>query len=91
MSIDFSDGQIEKFREAAQTMPSGPHGFEAGVLLAHSDFVARAESAELHLLDEGRAVHLRVQQLDATRSKRSFFISCRRAGKQTSLLRNVWR
>jgi hypothetical protein len=59
-----SDGQIEKFREAAQTMSSGPHGFEAGVLLAHSDFVARAESAELHLLDEGRAAHLRVQQLE---------------------------
>ena len=59
-----SDGQIEEFREAAQTMPPGPHGFEAGVLLAHSDFVARAESAELHLLDEGFAAHLRVQQLE---------------------------
>jgi hypothetical protein len=59
-----SDGQIEEFREAAQAMPPGPDGFEAGVLLAHSDFVARAESAELHLLDEGLAAHLRVQQLE---------------------------
>lgn len=59
-----SDGQIAAFREAAQAVPSGPHGFEAGVLLAHSDFVARAESAELHLLDRGLAEHLRVQQLE---------------------------
>jgi len=59
-----SDGQIEEFREAAQAMPPGPDGFEAGVLLAHSDFVARAGSAELHLLDEGLAAHLRVQQLE---------------------------
>ena len=59
-----SNGQIEEFREAAQTMPPGSHGFEAGVLLAHSDFVARAESAELHLLDEGLTAHLRVQQLE---------------------------
>jgi hypothetical protein len=59
-----SDVQIEEFREVAQRMPPGPHGFEAGVLLAHSDFVARAESAELHLLDEGLAAHLRVQQLE---------------------------
>jgi hypothetical protein len=59
-----SDRQIEEFREATQTTPSGPHGFEAGVLLAHSDFVARTERAELHLLDEGGAAHLRVQQLE---------------------------
>jgi len=59
-----SDGQIAEFREAARTVPSGPHGLEAGVLVAHSDFVARARSAELHLLDPGLAEHLRVQQLD---------------------------
>ena len=59
-----SDGQIEEFREAARAMPLGPHAFEAGVLLAHSDFVTRAESAELHLFDEGLAGHLCVQQLE---------------------------
>jgi len=59
-----SDDQIEKFREAAQAMPPGPHGFEAGVLLAGSDFLTRAEGTGLHLLDEGLAAHLRVQQLE---------------------------
>ena len=59
-----SDDQIEEFYEAGQAMPPGPHGFEAGVLLARSDFVTRAESVESHLLDEGLAGHLRVQQLE---------------------------
>jgi hypothetical protein len=59
-----SDDQIDELYEAGQAMPSGPHGFEAGVLLAHSDFVGRAESIEPHLLDEGLAGHLRVQQLE---------------------------
>jgi hypothetical protein len=59
-----SDHQIEELREAAQAMPHGSHGFEAGVLLAHSDFVTGAKSAELHLLDEGLAGQLRVQQLE---------------------------
>jgi hypothetical protein len=59
-----SDDQIEEFREAALAMPDGPRGFAAGVLLAHSDFVARAESAGLRLLDQGLVVHLRVQQLE---------------------------
>ena len=59
-----SDDQIEKFRETAQAMPPGPHGFEAGVLLAGSDFLTRAEGTGLHLLDEGLAAHLRVQQLE---------------------------
>src|SRR6516162_1235090 len=59
-----SDDQIEKFGEAAQAMPPGPHGFEAGVLLAGSDFLTRAEGTGLHLLDEGLAAHLRVQQLE---------------------------
>jgi len=59
-----SDDQLEELHEVGQAMPLGPQGFEAGVLLAHSDFVARAESAELHLLDEGLAAHLRVQQLE---------------------------
>jgi hypothetical protein len=59
-----SDRQIEEFREAAQTMLSGPHGFEAGVLLAHSDFVTRAESGGLHLLDVGLAAHFRLQRLE---------------------------
>ena len=45
-------------------MLPGPHGFEAGVLVAHSDFVTRAESVESHLLDEGFAGHLRVQHLE---------------------------
>jgi len=59
-----SDDQIEKFREAALAMPPGPHGFEAGVLLAGSDFVTRTESAGLHLLDDRLAAHLRVEQLE---------------------------
>jgi len=59
-----SDDQIEELRDAAQPMPHGPHGLEAGVLLAHSDFVTRAERTELHLLEEGVAGHLRVQQLE---------------------------
>jgi hypothetical protein len=59
-----SDNQIDEFYEAGQAMLPGPHGFEAGVLLAHSDFVARAESIEPHFLDEGLAGHLRVQQLE---------------------------
>ena len=59
-----SDDQIDEFYEAGQAMLPGPHGFEAGVLLAHSDFVTRAESVESHLLDEGLAGHLRVQQLE---------------------------
>ncbi len=59
-----SDDQIDEFCEAGQAMPPGPHGFEAGVLLAHSDFVTRAGSVESHLLDEGLAGHLRVQQLE---------------------------
>jgi hypothetical protein len=45
-------------------MLPGPHGFEAGVLLAHSDFVSRAQSVESPLLDEGLAGHLRVQELE---------------------------
>ena len=59
-----SDDQIDEFYEAGQAMLSGPHGFEAGVLLAHSDFVTRAENVGSHLLDEGFAGHLRVQQLE---------------------------
>jgi hypothetical protein len=59
-----SDHQIEELREAAQAMPHRPNGLEAGVLLAPSDFVIRAESTELHLLDEGLAAHLRLQQLE---------------------------
>jgi len=59
-----SDDQIEKLWEAAQVVPHGPHGFEAGVLLARSDFVTRAESAELCLLGEGLVGHLRVQHLE---------------------------
>jgi hypothetical protein len=59
-----SKEQIEKFRVAAQAMPSGPHGFDAGVLLAGSDFLTHAESAGLRLLDEGLAAHLRAQQLE---------------------------
>jgi hypothetical protein len=59
-----SDDQIDEFYEAGQAMLPGPHGLEAGVLLAHSDFVTRAESVESHLLDEGLAGHLRVQQLE---------------------------
>jgi hypothetical protein len=59
-----SDDQIDELYEAGQAMLPGPHGLEAVVLLAHSDFVARAESMESHLLDEGLAGHLRVQQLE---------------------------
>jgi hypothetical protein len=59
-----SDGQIEEFQTAAQAMPPGAHGFEAGVLLAHSDFVTRAESPGLHLLDAGLAAHFRLQRLE---------------------------
>jgi hypothetical protein len=81
-----SDRQIEEFREATQTMPSGPHGFEAGVvLLAHSDFVARAESAELHLLDEGGAAHLRVQQLERDEVE-AFILHQLPPGERTNLL-----
>jgi hypothetical protein len=80
-----SDRQIEEFREATQTMPSGPHGFEAGVLLAHSDFVARAESAELRLLDEGRAAHLRVQQLEREEVE-AFILHQLPPGERTNLL-----
>jgi len=80
-----SDRQIEEFREAAQTMPSGPHGFEAGVLLAHSDFVARAEITELHLLDEGRVAHLRVQQLERDEVE-AFILHQLPPGEGTNLL-----
>jgi hypothetical protein len=59
-----SDDQIEEFFEAGQATLQEPHGFEAGVLLAHSDFVTRAESVEPHFSDEGLAGHLRVQQLE---------------------------
>jgi hypothetical protein len=59
-----SDDQIDELYEVGQALLPGPHGFEAGVLVAHSDFVTRAESAESHLLDEGLAGHLRVQQLE---------------------------
>ena len=59
-----SDDQIDEFCEVGQAMLPGPHGFEAGVLVAHSDFVTRAESVESHLLDEGFAGHLRVQHLE---------------------------
>ena len=57
-----SDGQIEEFQRVAQAVPFGPHGFEAGVLLAHSDFITRAESAGL--LDAGLAAHFRLQRLE---------------------------
>jgi TPR repeat protein len=59
-----SDDQIEEFYEAGQAMLPGPYGFEAGVLLARSDFVTRAGSVESPLLEEGLAGHLRVQQLE---------------------------
>jgi hypothetical protein len=59
-----SDGQIEEFQTATQAMPPRPHGFDAGVLLAHSDFVTRAESGGLHLLDVGLAAHFRLQRLE---------------------------
>ena len=59
-----SDDQIEKLREAALALPDESHESEAGVLLAHSDFVNRATSAGLHLFDGGLAGHLRVQQLE---------------------------
>ena len=59
-----SDDKIEKLREAAQALPDEPHECEAGVLLAHSDFVNRAAGAGLHLIDGGRAGHLRVQKLE---------------------------
>jgi hypothetical protein len=59
-----SKEQIEKFREAAHAMPSEPDGFEACVLLAGADFLSRPESAGPHILDEGLAAHLRVQQLE---------------------------
>jgi len=55
-----SDDQIEKL----QAIPPGPHGCDACVLLAHSDFMSRAENAEYHLLDDRLTVHLRVQQLE---------------------------
>jgi len=55
-----SDDQIEKL----QAIPRRPHGCDACVLLAHSDFMSRAESTECHLLDDGLTVHLRVQQLE---------------------------
>ena len=59
-----SDDQIEELGVTAQTLPHGPHRFEAGVLLARPDFVTRAERAELHLFDQGLAAHLRVQHLE---------------------------
>jgi hypothetical protein len=59
-----TDDQIGGLREAAQAIPTESDALEAGVLLARSDFVARAESAELHLLDEGLVAHLCVQQLE---------------------------
>jgi hypothetical protein len=59
-----SDDQLDELYEAGQAMLSEPHGFEAGVLLAHSDFVTRAENVGSHLLDESFAGHLRVQQLE---------------------------
>jgi hypothetical protein len=59
-----SKEQIEKFREAAQAMPPERDRFEACVLLAGADFLSRPESAGPHLLDEGLAAHLRVQQLE---------------------------
>jgi hypothetical protein len=59
-----SDDQIEESYEAAQAISLGPDGFAAAVLLAHSDFVTRAEVVASDLVDEGLAAHLRVQQLD---------------------------
>jgi hypothetical protein len=59
-----SDNQIEEFYEAVQGIPQRPHGFAAGVLLAHPGFLTRAENAASDLVDEGLAAHLRVQQLD---------------------------
>jgi hypothetical protein len=59
-----SDDQIDEFCEVGRAIPLSPNGFEAGVLLAPSDFVTHAEGARLRLLDEGLAAHLRVQQLE---------------------------
>jgi hypothetical protein len=59
-----SDDQIEEFYEAVQGISLRPHGFAAGVRLAHSDFLTRAENAASDLVDDGLVTHLRVQQLD---------------------------
>jgi len=80
-----SDDQIEKLRQAAEVLPDAPHGSEAGVLLAHSDFVARATSAGLHLFDGGLAGHLRVQQLERDEIE-AFIRHQLPSGENTSLL-----
>ena len=59
-----SDDQIKDFLETAQAAPPDHHALDAGVLLAHSAFLARFENPELHGLAEGIAAHLRVQQLE---------------------------
>ena len=59
-----SDDQIEEFYVAVQGISARPHGFAARVLLAHSDFLTRAENAASDLVDDGLATHLQVQQLD---------------------------
>ena len=59
-----SDDQIDELHEAGQATLLRPHGFEAGVLLARSDFITRAESVEPHFSDEGLAGHLRLQRLE---------------------------
>jgi len=59
-----SDGQIKDLLEAAHAMPPEPHAVKAGVLLAHSAFLARFERPELHLLEEGFAAHFGLQQLE---------------------------
>ena len=59
-----SDDQIEELRAAVQVWPREPHGFEAGVLLARSDFAASADSKGHQFLAEGLAAHVRVQQLE---------------------------
>jgi hypothetical protein len=59
-----SDGQIAELGATARALPHEPHRFGSGVLLAHPDFVARAEKTELHLFDQGLAAYLRVQHLE---------------------------
>jgi hypothetical protein len=59
-----SDDQIAELGATVQAMPHEPHRFGSGVLLAHPDFVARVERAELHLFDQGLAAHIRVQHLE---------------------------
>src|SRR6516164_1325712 len=59
-----SDDQIAELGAMVQALPHEPHRFGSGVLLAHPDFVARAERAELHLFDQGLATHIRVQHLE---------------------------